>query len=423
MKKLLVSLIAVQFVASAATSAFAYSNPARDEALNMMRRHDFDDALNKLNEAIGFNATDPKNYMLRGKCFFVMHNYALAIEDFNHVVQYSPNYYQAFLWRGTANARLGNDDLAVTDYQQAIRLHPSLARAYFAGNAQAGLPGHKLGAAGPAINDYKQAMAMVYPKGLDPNAPPRTGSSDPNFDNGGAPTTDEFADMTDVSGERAPQMVAEMGRRWRMVQTGAGNTSAAQVASGAPVRGERFASGDGGGGGVYRGQQGDPARTDLATTNAGNTDVGRDDDTLPARKNRRVTDHFDVDPNYGKFGPIAGSQPMDGDANKTISEVTEALCMDSTNPDYYYMRAKAYQKLQDANKAYADYSEAIRLFPQSKYYIGRASLFYQLNKPLLEEADVKSAIACDPTTPRTIHFGGDKYPATVHWDGDGPGGN
>jgi tetratricopeptide (TPR) repeat protein len=102
--------------------------------------------------------------------------------------------------------------------------------------------------------------------------------------------------------------------------------------------------------------------------------------------------------------------------------VTEAIRQDATNPDYYYMRAKAEQKLQDVNKAYADYSEAIRLFPKAEYYVGRASLFYQLDKPLLVDADVRSAIATDPTTPRTIHFGGDKFPASVHWDGDGPGG-
>jgi tetratricopeptide (TPR) repeat protein len=106
-----------------------------------------------------------------------------------------------------------------------------------------------------------------------------------------------------------------------------------------------------------------------------------------------------------------------------IKETTEALRMDQTNPDLYFKRTKAYQALAQPNKAYADYSEAIRLFPKAMYYVGRASLFYQLNKPMLVDADVRSAIATDPTTPRTIHFGGDKFPANVRWGGDGPDGN
>jgi tetratricopeptide (TPR) repeat protein len=330
--------------------------------------------------------------MLRGKCFFLMRNWALAIEDFNNVIQYSPNYYRAFLWRGTAHARLGNDDLSVKDYEQAIRLHPQLAKAYFASQSNTGLPGHKDGARGPAVNDYKQAMSIVYPNGFDPNAPTRTGSADPSAE---APDADdEFAYDTDASGDHAPQMVARIKARK-----------------------------NNGGDGKYQALQGNPAGTDLNTTNAGNTDVGVADDTLKASKNRRVTTNMDVDPNFGRFGAVPGSQPISEDAQKILRDTTEAIRQDSTNPELYYMRAKAYQKLQDANKAYDDYSEAIRLFPEAKYYVGRASLFYQLNKPLLVEADVKAAIATDPTTPRNIHFGGDKYPDNVRWAGDGPDGH
>lgn len=349
MKKLFIGLIAANMItASCALGSFAYDNPARDAAVNMMRQHDYDGALNKLDEAIGFNATDPELFMLRGKCFFIMHNYQLAIEDFNHVLQYSPNYYRAMLWRGTAHARLGNDDLAVADYQSAIKLRPGLARAYFDGK-RGGLPGHKEGSGGPAVQDYKKAMSLVYPQGYNPNtAVAGTTDSTADSDDG----SDEFADYTNASGDR-----------------------------------------------------------------------GSGPNPQPVAKNRKVATRFDTDPDYGVAGAVPGSQPMKGDPKKTIEEVTEAIRMDATNPDYYYIRAKAYQALQDANKAFDDYNEAIRLWPKAKYYVGRASLFYQLNKPMLVKADIRSAIAMDPTTPKDIRFGGDKYPASVQWDADGPGGD
>lgn len=395
MKKVLFSLLAAHLLAaSLSLDAFSYANPARDEAMKMMRHRDYNDALNKLNEAIGFNATDPENYMLRGKCFFLMRNYQLAIEDFNHVLQYSPNYSRAFLWRGTAHARLGADDMAIKDYEQAIRLRPALARNYFMTKTLQ-LPGHRAGATGPAITDYQTAMTNVYPNGLDPNAPVRTGSADP-MDEG----TDEFSDIGDASGDLAPEA--------KLARTAAG---------GGPNAGR------GPGKGYYQALAGNPAGTDLSTTNAGNTDVGRADDRLPADANRRVTNNFDVDPNFGRFGPVAGSQPMQGDPEKVIKETTEALRINYMDPELYFKRAKAWQALQQPNKAYADYNEAIRIFPQAKFYVGRASLFYQLNKPLLVDADVRSAVLADPTTPRKIDFGGDRYPNTVQWDGDGPGGS
>ncbi|HEY9867913.1 MAG TPA: tetratricopeptide repeat protein, partial [Candidatus Obscuribacterales bacterium] len=161
-----------------APAAHAYANPARDEARAMMRRGDFNDALTKLSEAVGLNPDDPENYLLRGKCFFHMQNFELAIQDFNKVLQFSPNYYQAFLWRGTAHAKLGNDDLAIKDYEQAIRLRPQLASRYFGGPQDVRLPGTRGGAGGP-VADYKEAMRRVYPSGFDPSAAPRQGSPDP----------------------------------------------------------------------------------------------------------------------------------------------------------------------------------------------------------------------------------------------------
>jgi tetratricopeptide (TPR) repeat protein len=163
----------------------------------------------------------------------------------------------------------------------------------------------------------------------------------------------------------------------------------------------------------------------MATNVEGNLDIGRSSDSLDPRKNRRaVTNIFDQDPDFGEFGAVLGSQPLKGDPETVIKRTTEALRQDKDNPEYHYLRARAYQKMQRANDAYKDYTQAIEINPQvTKYFIGRASLFYQLNKPLMVDADVKRAQAIDQELPHKIQFGGEPYPPSVKWMGDGPDGN
>lgn len=73
-----------------------------------------------------------------------------------------------------------------------------------------------------------------------------------------------------------------------------------------------------------------------------------------------------------------------------VKRCTEAIHQDERNAEYFYLRAKAFQKLAKVNDAYRDYSRAIDIDPNvAKYYIGRASLFRQLNKPLLVDATTR----------------------------------
>ncbi len=365
-------------------ASLAAENKDRDTAIEKMRESDFDAALNCLDRAVGASRTDPENFMLRGRCLFRLSNYELAIADFNMVLNLSPNYFSAYLWRGSAHAKLGADDLAIKDYEQAIRLNPRLAHRFFQpsgmkvkGQSEAVKAAERFRLPGVspeninsnAAKDYKEAMRRVYPDGLAKGAAEKTGKGDSATY---ATDADDQTYLTDM-------------------------------ASGA----EKESNSD---------------RSASADSSAKN-DSGISDESLDPKKNKRVVNRMDQDPNYAEFGKVAGSQPLNGDAETVIKRCTEALRMDESNAEYYYLRAKAYQKLAKVDKAYDDYCQAIRLGQAvSKYYIGRASLFYQLNKPLLVDADVKSAQSMDRDLPHKIHFGGTLYPSSVKWSGDGPGG-
>ena len=68
-----------------------------------------------------------------------------------------------------------------------------------------------------------------------------------------------------------------------------------------------------------------------------------------------------------------------------------------------------------------DFNHAILQDPQqAKYYIGRASLYYQLGRTVLMDADIVAARNCNPDLPTDIHFNLTKLPPGTEWAGDGP---
>lgn len=356
----------------------SYQNPAFDRGMGRMSHRDFDGAINDFGEAIGFNDTDPKNYLMRGKCFFNMHNYELAIQDFNKSIQYAPNDYEAYLWRGTAHANLGKDDFAIKDYEKAISLDPNLADRFFNQSAST-QPTHEQGRVishngrreivgsdrayetkelnQNAIRDYKQAMSLVYPnrRGGDERSEGRNESIVPEHDRG-------------LRGKD----------HWQPGTDSQSNPSA-----------------------------------DMHTDSLNNADVSSDQ-SLRKSRNERVVKSLDTDPNRGEFGPIPGTGELRGDPDKVIQNMNQAIENDASNPQYFFRRAKAFQKLMKADRAMSDYDEAIRLDPnQARFYLGRASLFNQLSKPALVHADVERARRCNPDLPANIHFQGDPFPPSV----------
>lgn len=348
-----VGLITALLSVSQSPMCLAFENRARDAAKQEMAAHNFDTAINKLNEAIGLDGTDPENYMMRGRCYFRLSNYALSIDDFNKVTEMSPNLFTPLVWRGTAHAKLGQDDLALKDYAQAIKLNPRLAERYFAkGTAQPfHLPGisaeHAKNSA--AVKDYKDAMKQVYPNGYSTQATAKDASDD-----------EDANYLTDMA-------------------------AGAEFEKGVPAQSPTTAS---------------------------------------AGKQARKVATFDQDPDFDETGAVPGSQPLKGDAEIVVQRCSEAIRQDKRNPEYFYLRAKAFQKLGKVDAAYRDYAEAINLDPGvTKFFIGRASMFNQLGKPLLVDADVKKARSLDHDLPKKIQFGGDRYADTVRWSGDGPDAN
>jgi tetratricopeptide (TPR) repeat protein len=359
---------------SSGTALASYQNSAFERGTAAMAHRDYDGAIMDFGEAVGFNCTDPRNYLMRGQCFFHTHNYQLAIQDFDKSLEFAPNDSQAYLWRGTAHASLGKDDFAVKDYEQAIRLDPKLADNFFnqqSSNEQVHGRGQvttrnfrsqivaakgnyeNKGLNENAIRDYKQAMALVYP-----DKSPRQaigGSANSDIDNAAMPQTGR--------------------NRVRALQS---NASA-----------------------------------DVHVDSENNVDVSSDD-SLRAARNQRVVRSLDTDPNRGDFGPAPGTREFKGDAEKTVKSMSEAIDNDSSNPENYYRRAKAYQKLMNVGKAMTDYNAAILWGPNvSKYYLGRASLFHQLGKTSLVDADIERARRCDPDLPEKITFQGEPFPRSV----------
>ena len=368
-----------------------YENPAFQRGMARMSHRDYDGAADAFGEAIGLNYTNPKNYLMRGQCFFKLHNYQMAIQDFDKSLEFAPNDSEAYLWRGTAHASLGKDDFAVKDYEQAIRLDPRLVDRFFNAPAESGethARGQVISRNGRrqivstqgayenkglnqnAINDYKEAMRQLYP--------------------------DRASDAASGGGSNNQVASADYGHA-------SGSQMSEQDQAGETPKGPRRR---------IKALQSNPS-ADSHVDTENNSDVSSDA-SLKARRNMRVVRSLDTDPNRGDFGPVPGSREFRGDPEKTIANMNDAIQNDSSNPESYFRRAKAYQKLMNVGKALADYNDAIQYGPNvSKYYIGRASLFYQLERPALVQADIERARRCDPDLPPKVNFQGEPFPPAV----------
>jgi len=151
--------------------SYGYENPSRDQALELMKQKDYDQALKRLAEAIGMNPTDPDLYYLRGKCFLYLNNKDLAIADLNRTLDLSPQMWRAFLLRGIAYSLINRDQAASKDFEDAIRLNARLASKYFEDKSQTHMLPAVFGEVASnrdAIKTYKFTMDKLYPLGYLP---------------------------------------------------------------------------------------------------------------------------------------------------------------------------------------------------------------------------------------------------------------
>jgi tetratricopeptide (TPR) repeat protein len=443
--------------------AWSYNNPAFIRGKDAMATGDWDGAVSAFGEALGMNPTDPEALSLRGACFYKMGNYKLAIEDLDNSLNYAPNNLRGLLLRGTCHAQLGHDAMAIIDYEQAIRMDPDLAKKYFAARSSNGaqqndslrgdaalgsLTGQKPdGSEGLnlfAIQDYKDAMTNVYPNGFvdmdnadndtiknrgggNPAYSSRRGSQRKNANNQannqrsnhGSNQQNNLA--TNLGSTRGPGFKGDYGSPFGAGDNREGSTARDATFVGRTGQGQvgatqAIAPPGKAGTGMLDNTAGMPS----INSDAANNSALESNDTINPRKDHRLVSSLDQDPNRSEIGPLAGAGVFPGNPHRAIIDYTQALGLDPTNGEYYFRRAKAYQKLNKVNEAMEDFQHAINQEPNNaRYYIGRASLFYQLGKTILLQADIESARNCDPDLPTKIHFYVPPLPKDATWAGDG----
>lgn len=432
------------------SAALAYNNPALIRGKDAMATGNWDGAVSSFGEALGMNPTDPEALSLRGACFYKMGNYKLAIEDLDNSLQYAPNNLRGLLLRGTCHAQLGHDAMAIIDYEQAIRMDPSLAKKFFQarsnrGSGQAAQADSAISSSltgqNPdggeglnlyAIQDYKDAMTNVYPNGyidMDSAGDDTISRRQHRRPDGSASGSNAGASQQGSGQQGSGQQGA--GRAPKFKGEYGSPLGAADNRDGATSKDATFIK-DAGRGQVGAeqaiappGQAGTQSVDNTAgmpsiNTDAANNSAMESSDTINPRKNHRLVSSLDQDPNRGEIGPLAGASVFPGNPHRAIIDYTQALGLDPTNAEYYFRRAKAYQKLNKVNDAMGDFEHAINQDPNNaRYYIGRASLFYQLGKTILLQADIESARNCDPDLPTKIHFYVPPLPKDATWAGDG----
>jgi len=106
--------------------ALAYSQDG--EAYS--RNGDYDEAIEKFNEAIRLNPGLASAHYNRGEIYFQRGDYEQAIRDFTRTIALAPNFTFAYYSRGVANERTGEIEEAILDFTHTVRLKPSFAPAY-----------------------------------------------------------------------------------------------------------------------------------------------------------------------------------------------------------------------------------------------------------------------------------------------------
>ncbi|MBS2001017.1 MAG: tetratricopeptide repeat protein [Cyanobacteria bacterium SZAS LIN-5] len=93
------------------------------------------------------------------------------------------------------------------------------------------------------------------------------------------------------------------------------------------------------------------------------------------------------------------------DLQELLNKQNEYIKDNPTDAAEIFRRGKTYKRLGEADKALADFNEAIKLdSTKSRFYLARARLYHEQNKLELSQADVEKAQSLDPTIPHHINF-------------------
>ncbi|MBX9666702.1 MAG: caspase family protein [Candidatus Obscuribacterales bacterium] len=94
-----------------------------------------------------------------------------------------------------------------------------------------------------------------------------------------------------------------------------------------------------------------------------------------------------------------------GDPKALAREYNDAIKNNPSDPELYFIRAKALMQLEDWHNALTCLSDAIQLSPnKAQYYLGRAYVNFRLNKKVLAEHDLEQAKFYDHKLSNNVRF-------------------
>lgn len=96
-----------------------------DTAKEHAKSGNYDEAIDKLNEAIRLNPKDPRAYRLRANVYFAQGNFVKALSDFDQVVKLSPNDATAYTDRAVTHDSMLNYGAALVDINKALAIDPN----------------------------------------------------------------------------------------------------------------------------------------------------------------------------------------------------------------------------------------------------------------------------------------------------------
>lgn len=117
-------------IALNATISFAHAEEVDTKThVNTAKEHakegNYDEALNKLNEAILANPKDPRAYRLRANVYFAQGNFPKALADFDQVVKLNPTDASAYTDRAVTHNSMLNYGAALVDINKALSIDPN----------------------------------------------------------------------------------------------------------------------------------------------------------------------------------------------------------------------------------------------------------------------------------------------------------
>ncbi len=128
-----------------------------------IRTHEYDRAIQDLDQAIRRDPKYAPAFQSRGTAYSIKGQNDRAIRDFNDAIRLDPKSATSFYARGGVYNAQGQYDHAIQDFDQAIRLKPDLAPVFFAATFhERGLAYAGKGQYERAIQDYDQAIRL-YP--------------------------------------------------------------------------------------------------------------------------------------------------------------------------------------------------------------------------------------------------------------------